>query len=185
MDPRSVVPANRGTIVCVTDFQNGPISMRPAVPAGWYPDPARAHEFRYYDGMWTDHVSDAGQASQHPLGPVPPGMLQWFPPDIMVRNAIAGPRPVEVPRVKMWVLAVLSAFVFFVNTIVLPLGVIFAIWCWTTTSEAFRSQRSTGSPGATEIRAARWLAVVLALFSLAQFAFAAFNVGGSFVVWSR
>jgi len=32
--------------------------------AGWYPDPCTRHEFRYFDGnAWTQHVSDAGQAS--------------------------------------------------------------------------------------------------------------------------
>lgn len=31
------------------------------VPAGWYPDPQRQHEFRFWDGVqWTARVEDAG-----------------------------------------------------------------------------------------------------------------------------
>lgn len=34
----------------------------PAVPAGWYADPAGRFELRYWDGgTWTEHVSRAGQ----------------------------------------------------------------------------------------------------------------------------
>jgi len=34
----------------------------PAVPAGWYADPAGRYELRYWDGgTWTEHVSRAGQ----------------------------------------------------------------------------------------------------------------------------
>jgi Protein of unknown function (DUF2510) len=30
-----------------------------AVPAGWFPDPGRAHQLRYWDGQtWTEHVAD-------------------------------------------------------------------------------------------------------------------------------
>jgi uncharacterized protein YxjI len=29
---------------------------------GWYPDPSGAHELRYFDGSWTEHVSDKGVA---------------------------------------------------------------------------------------------------------------------------
>lgn len=33
----------------------------PSTPSGWYPDPARRHEYRYYDGSaWTSRVSDKG-----------------------------------------------------------------------------------------------------------------------------
>jgi hypothetical protein len=40
-------------------------------PAGWYPDPGRTHELRYFDGQaWTDHVSDRKQVSEALLGPV-------------------------------------------------------------------------------------------------------------------
>ncbi|MCU1390342.1 MAG: hypothetical protein JWL72_3680 [Ilumatobacteraceae bacterium] len=34
----------------------------PAVPAGWYADPAGRYDLRYWDGgTWTEHVSRAGQ----------------------------------------------------------------------------------------------------------------------------
>lgn len=37
-------------------------------PAGWYPDPARRHELRYWDGdHWSPSVSDAGVRSTDPL----------------------------------------------------------------------------------------------------------------------
>ena len=37
-------------------------SSTPAVPAGWYADPAGRYELRYWDGTtWTEHVSRAGQ----------------------------------------------------------------------------------------------------------------------------
>jgi hypothetical protein len=37
-------------------------------PAAWYPDPAREHDWRYWDGNgWTEHVSDAGLVSEAPL----------------------------------------------------------------------------------------------------------------------
>jgi hypothetical protein len=47
----------------------------PSVPAGWYPDPYRRHEHRYFDGTsWTEHVSDQGvQSIDKPdLFPGPP-----------------------------------------------------------------------------------------------------------------
>ncbi len=39
------------------------------IDSGWYPDPARSHELRYYDGDWTDHVSDQGTVGVDPLPP--------------------------------------------------------------------------------------------------------------------
>ncbi len=39
----------------------------PAVPAGWYADPAGRFELRYWDGnTWTEHVSRAGQQYTDP-----------------------------------------------------------------------------------------------------------------------
>jgi Protein of unknown function (DUF2510) len=39
----------------------------PAVPAGWYSDPARRYDLRYWDGSaWTEHVSRAGQQYTDP-----------------------------------------------------------------------------------------------------------------------
>lgn len=39
----------------------------PSVPAGWYADPAKRFELRYWDGSaWTEHVSRAGQQYTDP-----------------------------------------------------------------------------------------------------------------------
>ena len=39
-----------------------PAPAAPAVPAGWYADPAGRFDLRYWDGgTWTEHVSRAGQ----------------------------------------------------------------------------------------------------------------------------
>jgi len=44
-----------------------PASSTPAVPAGWYADPALRYELRYWDGSaWTEHVSRAGQQYTDP-----------------------------------------------------------------------------------------------------------------------
>jgi hypothetical protein len=144
-------------------------------PAGWYPDPGRAHEWRFFDGdAWTPQVADGGQVSEAPLGPVPPGLVQWFPPQVMAAGATATGRVPEVPRVKMWVLAALSPFVFWVRTpdlkIVLPIGVPFAIWCWYTTTRALAAHKRVASPAVTEIKAARWVALGLGLLGLVQVA---------------
>ena len=38
------------------------VAATPAVPAGWYADPAGRFDLRYWDGgAWTEHVSRAGQ----------------------------------------------------------------------------------------------------------------------------
>jgi hypothetical protein len=40
---------------------------RPTTPAGWYPDPSRRYEMRYWDGdKWTEHVSRQGQTHTDP-----------------------------------------------------------------------------------------------------------------------
>ena len=42
-------------------------------PAGWYPDPRRRHEVRYWNGTeWTDHVANRGVASTDPVQRVDP-----------------------------------------------------------------------------------------------------------------
>lgn len=40
----------------------------PAVPAGWYKDPAGCHELRFWDGFkWSAHVANAGIQAADPL----------------------------------------------------------------------------------------------------------------------
>ncbi len=42
--------------------------QQPQRPAAWHPDPAKRHEFRWWDGLrWTEHVSDRGQTSTDPI----------------------------------------------------------------------------------------------------------------------
>jgi hypothetical protein len=44
-----------------------PVAAAPAVPSGWYADPAGRFELRYWDGTtWTEHVSRAGQQFTDP-----------------------------------------------------------------------------------------------------------------------
>jgi hypothetical protein len=44
-----------------------PAPTAPAVPAGWYADPAGRFELRYWDGStWTEHVSRSGQQFTDP-----------------------------------------------------------------------------------------------------------------------
>jgi len=35
--------------------------------AGWFPDPAGLHQWRYFDGSWTDLISDDGRTGRAPL----------------------------------------------------------------------------------------------------------------------
>ncbi|MDQ6910461.1 MAG: DUF2510 domain-containing protein [Actinomycetota bacterium] len=43
--------------------------VAPAPAPGWFPDPGRRHEHRYWDGAaWTDHVSDRGTTTVDPAG---------------------------------------------------------------------------------------------------------------------
>jgi hypothetical protein len=88
---RSVIPAFAGTLslvlggavlaVVVAVRRNRARRLLPAPaaqpvttwgqatgPAGWFADPGRRHEFRYWDGQrWTEHVSDRGTQGVDPL----------------------------------------------------------------------------------------------------------------------
>ncbi len=60
------------TSTAATQVASSPPSTptTPAVPPGWYTDPAGRYELRYWDGSaWTEHVSRAGQQYRDP--PVP------------------------------------------------------------------------------------------------------------------
>jgi Protein of unknown function (DUF2510)/Protein of unknown function (DUF3592) len=47
--------------------QAGPWGQR-VVSAGWFPDPSRQHELRFWDGQrWTQHVVDSGTRAVDPL----------------------------------------------------------------------------------------------------------------------
>lgn len=49
---------------------------------GWFPDPSRGHELRYFDGArWTNHVSDHGMRSIHQWSPAAvPANPSWDEP---------------------------------------------------------------------------------------------------------
>ena len=43
------------------------------IAAGWYEDPTRRHEYRYWDGaVWGESVSDRGMTAQDPFSAPPP-----------------------------------------------------------------------------------------------------------------
>jgi hypothetical protein len=70
----------------------------------------------------------------------------------------------------MWVLAVLSLLVFWISdggsAIVIPLGPVFAIWCWRLTAQPLKSLAHRDSPAATEMWARAYLALALASLSV-------------------
>jgi hypothetical protein len=59
------IPARRPSPTPAT--QAGGWSRGPA-PAGWFPDPSRRHELRYWDGQrWTEHVVNRGAQAVDPV----------------------------------------------------------------------------------------------------------------------
>jgi hypothetical protein len=101
---------------------------------------------------------------------VPPGLLQWPDPQAMVDSG----RPVaavDTPRLKMWVLAVLSLAILRIRidtqSIVVPIGVIFAALCWRVTNTPLIEQWRAGhDDDVTQMWTARRVAAVLAFVSV-------------------
>ncbi len=66
------------------------------VTPGWYPDPNGQHQFRYFNGVWTDQVSDNGVVSSAPIAAGPPkkskALLWWLgiPAAILVVLIVIG-----------------------------------------------------------------------------------------------
>ncbi len=78
-----------------------------------------------------------------------------------------------VPRGRMWTLSLLSASFFYIHRsssiVVIPVGVVFAIGCFLATRVPLADHREaglSGAPGASEIIAARGVAVLLAVGTL-------------------
>lgn len=73
MGPSMSSPTVPGSIIDVEPMYTGPAlpkdeSGRTAL-FGWYADPLRRHELRYFDGRrWADFVADNGVRSSDPLG---------------------------------------------------------------------------------------------------------------------
>ncbi|MEX5719003.1 TIR domain-containing protein [Geodermatophilus maliterrae] len=44
----------------------GPPREAVTTPPGWYPDPSRRHQFRWFDGDWTHYASDYGSVVEDP-----------------------------------------------------------------------------------------------------------------------
>ena len=163
---------------CMGETQGGDRASGSTTPptyaAAWYPDPSRTHELRYFDGTsWTDDVIDAGSASRSPLGPVPPGLLRWPNPREALQTANARRYVPPVPRLKMWLLAVLSLVVIPIPlgaaVLLLPVGPVMARWCWWATDDALDARHGSHSSEVTEIFVARGVAAVFAAVSLATF----------------
>src|SRR5699024_6189722 len=54
---------------------------RMTTPPGWYADPARRHQYRYWNGqLWTDHVSGPQGTGTDPLPPAPQQAQQQVQP---------------------------------------------------------------------------------------------------------
>ncbi|MGH8991309.1 MAG: DUF2510 domain-containing protein [Acidimicrobiia bacterium] len=84
------------------------------IPAGWYPDPSRRYQFRYWDGgAWTRHVATNGVATEdphfdsgHASGPrraeggvEQAAQAQW---PAAARTAVAHARSAKPPHVQDW-----------------------------------------------------------------------------------
>jgi len=126
---------------------------------GWYPDPAKRHDHRWWDGTtWSDAVSDGGEGSDDPLGPPPAGLIAWLGPE-MTQPAARVAVSDEVPRFKIWAFALLSALFLILRAgsshIVLPLGLAFAVACWVETGRVLRSLDESQSSLRQEMIAAR------------------------------
>ena len=72
-----------------------PAAPRPLPPAGWFPDPSRRHEHRYWDGRaWTEHVADHGIAGTDSLEAPAPQTSALQPSPALSATAETTPAPV-------------------------------------------------------------------------------------------
>ena len=98
-----------------------------SVASGWYADPFRRHEYRYWDGdTWTKQVSDRGVTGDDAVGYAPPApagqpavpvgatAAQAAPAAIAAPAAAAGTREIVVPEGRL----------FYTGQILLVLGVL-------------------------------------------------------------
>jgi len=133
-------------------------------PPGWYPDPTRRHDHRWYDGTsWTAHVGDGGRPSIDPLDgpPGPPGHSGHRPP--------VTSDPARLARAGLVVAVVALPL-----ALVPYLGAAIAVGALAMTMTALRRSRratGTGDPRAVAGTVVAALAVALAaLMTWAAFA---------------
>lgn len=70
-------------------------------PPGWYPDPARRFEHRYWDGyQWTEHVGTQGRQWVDPLPPAPPVQVVAQPCPPTPQNQPEPPRQRQTRDVR-------------------------------------------------------------------------------------
>lgn len=114
-----------------------PVVAAPAVAPGWYPDPRRRAELRWWDGgRWTEHEHHHGEAGRHQgAGPVPlrgalVGIVAFVLARLLVGLALLPLRGGPVPR---WIQATAFYVVIFgVMTVVARrgLGLVTTPWRW-------------------------------------------------------
>jgi hypothetical protein len=147
--------------------------------AGWFPDPSRRFDLRYWDGSaWTEHVTkDRAQSVD------PDGALGATAP------AISGMPDIKPGPVAVWITAVFSLLrltiftgggatsvrltvgVFFgtepegASTVAIPLGLMFAVFCWLLVARARQDSEEKRVPLPSSYNTARILAAVFAAFT--------------------
>jgi len=62
--------------------------------AAWHPDPTRRHEYRYYDGVWTEWVADGGRTGTDALTAPPQPHIE---PQRTDERAVASPAEWAAP----------------------------------------------------------------------------------------
>ena len=83
--------------------------------AGWFPDPMRRHQLRYWNGSeWSEHVADAGQTAVDPVavGPTPvvPEHHEAHPlPPPTLPTVVTPAAPAAAPQAQVSVHEVTSA----------------------------------------------------------------------------
>ena len=128
--------------------------------AGWYRDPTGRFEQRYWDGVrWTEHVSKDGAPLIDSAGGFGPPQM----PGHLAPQLIPG-------SVAVWITAVLSITVFYfrmtrwpggTTSFVLPIGLLFTLWCWRIVVRARRVCAAQGISLPSGFQTALILSLVL------------------------
>ena len=115
-------------------------------PSGWYPDPSRRHEFRYWDGThWSPQVSDRGLATTDPeLRPATGsnGAAMVVPPAAPAPAPMYGPPAAPAPAFVAPARAGRRGWIVALVAIIVVLAVIAGLVVWGV---------SKRGPSATEV----------------------------------